>query len=69
MFFLNLNLAIFNALPIYPLDGGQAFEAGIKGLARGKMSEKAVSRITSGVTLATLFIVASLPFAAYLNLI
>jgi membrane-associated protease RseP (regulator of RpoE activity) len=69
MFFLNLNLAIFNALPIYPLDGGQAFEAGIKGLAKGKISEKAVSRITSGVTLATLFIVASLPFAAYLNLI
>jgi len=69
MFFLNLNLAIFNAMPIYPLDGGQAFEAAIKGLARGRISEKAVSRITSGVTLATLFIVASLPFAAYLNLI
>ena len=69
MFFLNLNLAIFNALPIYPLDGGQAFEAGIKGLGRGRISDRAVSRITSGVTLATLFIVASLPFAAYLNLI
>ena len=69
MFFLNLNLAIFNALPIYPLDGGQAFEAAIKGLARGRISESAVSRITSGVTLATLFIVASLPLAAYLNLI
>ena len=69
MFFLNLNLAIFNALPIYPLDGGQAFEAAIKGLAGGRISERAVSRITSGVTIATLFIVASLPFAAYLNLI
>jgi membrane-associated protease RseP (regulator of RpoE activity) len=69
MFFLNLNLAIFNAMPIYPLDGGQAFEAAIKGLARGRVSDKTVSRITSGVTLATLFIVASLPLAAYLNLI
>lgn len=69
MFFLNLNLAIFNAMPIYPLDGGQAFEAAIKGLARGRISEKGVSKITSGVTLATLFVVASLPFAAYLNLI
>jgi membrane-associated protease RseP (regulator of RpoE activity) len=56
-------------MPIYPLDGGQAFEAAIKGLARERVSEKTVSRITSVVTLATLFIVASLPLAAYLNLI
>jgi len=69
MFFLNLNLAIFNAMPIYPLDGGQAFEAGLTGLAKGKVSEKTLFRITSVVTLATLFIVASLPLAAYLNLI
>jgi membrane-associated protease RseP (regulator of RpoE activity) len=69
MFFLNLNLAIFNAMPIYPLDGGQAFEAGLKGLVRGKVSEKTVFRITSGITFVMLFIVASLPLAAYLNLI
>jgi len=69
MFFLNLNLAIFNAMPIYPLDGGQAFESGLKGLVRGKISEKTVFRITSAVTLLTLFVVASLPLAAYLNLI
>ena len=69
MFFLNLNLAIFNAMPIYPLDGGQAFEAAVKGLGRGRLSDRTVSRITTVVTLATLFIVASLPLAAYLNLI
>ena len=69
MFFLNLNLAIFNAMPIYPLDGGQAFEAGIRGLSKGRLSEKAVSRITTGATLVTIIIVASLPLAAYLNLI
>ena len=69
MFFLNLNLAIFNAMPIYPLDGGQAFEAAIKGLAGKRVSDKTVTRITTGVTLATVFIVASLPLAAYLNLI
>ena len=69
LFFLNLNLAIFNAMPIYPLDGGQAFEAGLKGLTKGKVSEKTIFRITVGVTLATLFVVASLPLAAYLNLI
>ena len=69
MFFFNLNLAIFNAMPIYPLDGGQAFEAAIRGLAGGRVSEKTATRITTGVTLATVFIVASLPLAAYLNLI
>ena len=69
MFFLNFNLAIFNALPIYPLDGGQAFQAGLKGLAKGKVSEGTLSRISSGVTLLVLFMVASLPLAAYLNLI
>ena len=69
LFFLNLNLAIFNAMPIYPLDGGQAFEAGVKGLSKGRLSDKAVSRITTGATLVTIIIVASLPLAAYLNLI
>jgi membrane-associated protease RseP (regulator of RpoE activity) len=69
MFFLNLNLAIFNAMPIYPLDGGQAFDAGVRGLLKGRLSEKAVSRITTGATLLTIMIVASFPLAAYLNLI
>ena len=69
MFFLNLNLAIFNAMPIYPLDGGQAFDAGVKGLSKGRLSEKTASRITAGATIVTIMIVASLPLAAYLNLI
>jgi membrane-associated protease RseP (regulator of RpoE activity) len=68
-FFLNFNLAIFNALPIYPLDGGQAFQAGLKGLAGGKLSEKSVSRITSATTLAVVAIIFSFPLAAYLGLI
>jgi membrane-associated protease RseP (regulator of RpoE activity) len=69
MFFLNFNLAIFNALPIYPLDGGQAFEAGLRGLTKGRLSEKSMQRVLSAVTLAILLMIASLPFAAYLNLI
>jgi membrane-associated protease RseP (regulator of RpoE activity) len=68
-FFLNFNLAIFNALPIYPLDGGQAFQAGLKGLAGGRLSEKALMSVTAGTTLATVAVVLSLPLAAYLNLI
>jgi len=50
LFFLNFNLAIFNALPIYPLDGGQAFGVVVGALGRGKLSEKAVMRITLGAT-------------------
>jgi membrane-associated protease RseP (regulator of RpoE activity) len=69
MFFLNFNLAIFNALPIYPLDGGQAFEAGLKGLTKSSLSEKSMQRILTGVTLAIIVVIASLPLAAYLNLI
>jgi membrane-associated protease RseP (regulator of RpoE activity) len=56
IFFLNFNLAIFNALPIYPLDGGQTFSVVLKGAFQGKMSEKSLSRITVAVTLAVLFL-------------
>jgi membrane-associated protease RseP (regulator of RpoE activity) len=57
MFFLNFNLAIFNALPIYPLDGGQAFMVGLKALGKGKLSETTLMRLTSVATLAVLALV------------
>lgn len=57
LFFLNFNLAIFNSLPIYPLDGGQAFRVGVKALGGDRLSEKSLGRITS---LASLFVVAIL---------
>jgi membrane-associated protease RseP (regulator of RpoE activity) len=70
LFFLNINLAIFNALPIYPLDGGQAFRVGLDGLAGsgwvgGRLTEKARARITYGVTLLVLVLILALPLAAY----
>ena len=54
VFFLNFNLAIFNSLPIYPLDGGQAFQVVVEAAGRGRLSEKTVARITTGVTLGVL---------------
>ena len=57
IFFLNFNLAIFNALPIYPLDGGQAFMVGVKALGKGKLSEKTLLRITGAATLAVITLI------------
>jgi Zn-dependent protease len=65
VFFLNFNLAIFNALPIYPLDGGQAFSVAVKGVGGGRLSEGAVMRITSAATfvvLALLLLIVAGPY-------
>ena len=65
-FFLNFNLAIFNALPIYPLDGGQAFAVGVKALGRGKMTEATQMRITGIATLAVITILFGVIAGPYL---
>jgi len=65
LFFVNFNLAIFNSLPIYPMDGGQAFETALRGAGRGRISDELARRVTTGVTLAiffALFIVIAGPY-------
>jgi len=65
LFFVNFSLAIFNALPIYPLDGGQAFETFLKGAGKGKISEALAKRVTTGLTMAiflALFVVIAGPY-------
>ncbi len=52
LFFVNFNLAIFNSLPIYLMDGGQAFELFLRGAGRGKISDDLARRLTTGTTLA-----------------
>lgn len=42
VWFVNFNLAIFNALPIYPLDGGRIFNIALKRVVGDRMSERAV---------------------------
>jgi membrane-associated protease RseP (regulator of RpoE activity) len=67
MFFVNFNLAIFNSLPIYPMDGGQAFESFLRGAGRGRISDELARRVTTGVTLAVffaLFLVIAGPYIA-----
>lgn len=68
-FFINFNLALFNALPIFPLDGGQAFKVGLKGATRGRLSEKWLSNVSVAVTLLVLALILTLPLSAYLGLI
>ena len=58
LWFVNINLAIFNALPIYPLDGGRIFNITLKGVLRQRSSERTVSLITSAVTAVCVIIVA-----------
>ncbi len=66
VWFVSVNVAIFNALPIYPLDGGRMFNIGLKGAFRGKEREKLVSNLTTGVTAAliiVLLLTVIIPFA------
>jgi membrane-associated protease RseP (regulator of RpoE activity) len=50
LFFVNFNLAIFNNLPIYPMDGGQALERFLVGVGRGKINDDVANRIAVAVT-------------------
>jgi membrane-associated protease RseP (regulator of RpoE activity) len=50
MWFVNINVAVFNALPIYPLDGGRILNITLKSVLGRKISEKTISRITYAVT-------------------
>ena len=56
VWFVNVNLAVFNALPIYPLDGGRIFNIALKKIIRGKNSEKWVSAITVAATVVLILI-------------
>ncbi|MFZ7138307.1 MAG: M50 family metallopeptidase [archaeon] len=65
LWFVNLNVAIFNALPIYPLDGGRILDISLKRILSGKASEETISRITYGITtvlITVLVLIAVIPF-------
>jgi len=65
LWFVNVNIAIFNALPLYPLDGGRLFKIALKSMLSRRADEKTISRLTYYVTvtmICVLVIVAALPF-------
>ncbi len=57
IWFVNFNLAIFNALPIYPLDGGRIFDITLKRALGKRINEKAIHSITIGTTVACVILV------------
>ena len=57
LWFLNVNLAIFNALPIYPLDGGRIFNIALKSALPGENREKLIFRITAAVTITVALVI------------
>ena len=65
LWFVNLNVAIFNALPIYPLDGGRILDISLKTVLAKKASDKTISRITHTITAVLIFVlvmIAIIPF-------
>jgi len=65
LWFVNVNVAVFNALPIYPLDGGRIFNISLKSILGRRVSEKTISRITYAVTsilVCILLLVVVIPF-------
>jgi len=65
LWFVNVNVAIFNALPINPLDGGQAFKNVLKSMLGHRADQNTVSRLTNAVTLTMISVIImmiALPF-------
>ena len=66
LWFVNVNLAVFNALPIYPLDGGRIFNITLKKFLGKKVSTKTVTRITAAVTVAIILILLMIVVIPYI---
>ena len=57
IWFININLAIFNALPIYPFDGGRIFDITLKSLLKNRLDKKVITKITMAVTIALALVI------------
>jgi len=66
LWFVNVNVGIFNSLPIYPLDGGQVLMSGLRTFAKGRLTESAIKGITGAISVALAMLVASMVLLPFL---
>jgi len=66
LWFVNVNVAVFNALPIYPLDGGRILNITLKSVLGQRVSEKTISRITYAVTATLVWILLMIVFIPFI---
>ncbi|MEM2153887.1 MAG: site-2 protease family protein [Nitrososphaeria archaeon] len=67
IWFLNFNLAIFNALPIYPLDGGIVFKFLCKRTLASKIGDRGINIIVYSLTLLLVGLIALMIAAPYIS--
>ena len=66
IWFINFNLGIFNALPLGPLDGGQAFKRGLKSITRNKIYQNKINYVSRLVSFSILFLILAMFLLPYL---
>ncbi|MCS7136017.1 MAG: site-2 protease family protein [Nitrososphaerota archaeon] len=66
LWFINVNVGIFNSLPIYPLDGGQMFMGGLRALAKSRLTEPVIRVITGAVSATLVTLVVSMVLLPFL---
>jgi membrane-associated protease RseP (regulator of RpoE activity) len=66
LWFVNVNVGIFNSLPIYPLDGGQVLMNGLRAFAKGRLTESAIRGITGAISVALAMLVISMVLLPFL---
>ncbi|MEM0053964.1 MAG: site-2 protease family protein [Nitrososphaeria archaeon] len=67
IWFLNFNLAIFNALPIYPLDGGIVFKFLCKRMLASRIGDRGINIIVYSLTLLLVGLIALMIAAPYIS--
>jgi len=66
VWFVNINVAIFNSLPIGPLDGGRAFESLLRYMIGQRANQTMASRLTKAVTVGLLSAIAMMIVLPYI---
>lgn len=66
LWFINVNVGIFNSLPIYPLDGGQVLMSSLRTFTGGRLTESVIRGITGAISATLVMLVISMVFLPFL---